>query len=448
MKSQWLSFIAVFAFAVLLHCSGNKSAAESCPTGRIVCLPDTIAGMSLAGLRNDYRERLFDSYLPFWHQGGYDSELGGFICHLNDDGSPADDEKNIWFQGRAVWVYSFLYNNFGKDRRYLEIAGKTRDFMVEKMYAGDGRWYERVHRDGTVIEGVSSSVYGWLFAAGGLVELYCADGRQEDLDLALESLKAALAVYNDPGYKGVFLPGGISTAGIRTQGHSMVLLRLLTRLLSMNPDPELEALAAEQLDLIMNQYYNPEYGISNEYLNHDYSRIPGFEDQMFTGHSIEVLWMVMYEALRKKDRALFDTACERLRRYLALSWDYIFDGFGSGDFFVFGGPQRQQGTNYSVKTMWLQCEVMLGCMLALEYTGAPWARQWYEKTRAFTLRTVAANDTGVWEQAVDRLGKKISRESYHPKRKGNFHQPRYMMLNMLILDRMIKNRGKLTPFPS
>ena len=65
----------------------------------------------------------------------------------------------------------------------------------------------------------------------------------------------------------------------------------------------------------MNKFFNPEYGITNEYLYHDYGRIPGFEDQMFTGHSIEALWMVMYEALRKHDRELFDTAKDRFRRF-------------------------------------------------------------------------------------------------------------------------------------
>jgi len=38
------------------------------------------------------------------------------------------------------------------------------------MYAGDGRWFEVVHRDGKVINGIESGtdIYGWLFAATGL----------------------------------------------------------------------------------------------------------------------------------------------------------------------------------------------------------------------------------------------------------------------------------------
>jgi N-acylglucosamine 2-epimerase len=410
-------------------------------------LPDSLAGMSLAELRDDYRRRLFEEYLPFWHKGAFDNELGGFICHLNDDGSPVDDEKNIWFQGRAVWVYSYLYNNFGKDLRYLKIAEKTRDFMVTHMHAGNGKWYERVHRDGTVIEAEGKSVFGALFAANGLAEFYKATGREEDLRLVKETLRASLQTYDDPNYQGVFLPDGLKFAGIRSQGHSMVILRLLSQLLAHHPDPELERLAGREVELIMNRFYNPEYGIANEYLDHDYSRIPGFEDQMFTGHSIETIWMVMFEALRKKDRDLFEAAGKRLRRYIELSWDYVFGGLGTGDFFVFGSPGRQQGTDFSVKTMWHQCEAMLGCMTMLEYTGEHWAAEWYERIRDFTLSTVADNDIGVWDQAVDRVGKKIPRKEYHPKRKGNFHQPRYMMLNIESLERMMANNGQLTRFP-
>ena len=412
-----------------------------------VVLPDSLAGMSLVELRDDYRHRLFEEYLPFWHKGAFDNELGGFICHLNDDGSPVDDEKNLWFQGRAVWVYSYLYNNFGNDLCYLKIAEKTHDFMVEHMHAGNGKWYERVHREGTVIEPEGKSVFGALFAANGLAEFYKATGREEDLRLVKETLRASLQTYDDPNYEGVFLPGELKSTGIRTQGHSMVILRLLSQLLTHQPDPELEGLAENQVDLIMNKFYNPEYGIANEYLDHDYSRIPGFEDQMFTGHSIETAWMVMFEALRKQDRDLFEAAKKRFRRYIELSWDYVFGGLGSGDFFVFGSTDRQPGTDFSVKTMWLQCEAMLGCMTVLEYTGDHWARQLYEMIRDYTLRTVASNDIGVWDQAVDRRGNKISRAGYHPKRKGNFHQPRYMMLNILSLERMLANHGKLTPFP-
>ena len=140
-------------------------------------LPSTLAGKGLKQLRDEYRDRLFRRYLPFWHRGGLDEKSGGIICELNDEGAVASDEKFIWYQGRAIWVYAYLYNNFGNDERFLKIARRTRDFMVERMHAGDGRWHEKVRRDGTVVEGPGKNVYGALFAAAGLAEYYKATGR-------------------------------------------------------------------------------------------------------------------------------------------------------------------------------------------------------------------------------------------------------------------------------
>ena len=78
----------------------------------------------------------------------------------------------------------------------------------------------------------------------------------------------------------------------------MVMVRMLTQLLSHHPDPQLEDLPKQHVDLIMHKFRNPSLGITNERLLHDYSRIPGYEAHMFSGHSVETMWMVMFEAKR------------------------------------------------------------------------------------------------------------------------------------------------------
>ena len=55
---------------------------------------------------------------------------------------------------------------------------------------------------------------------------------------------------------------------------------------------------------------------------------------------------------------------------------------------------------------------------------------------------------GVWRQAVDRRGKDLKRVGISTKRKGNFHQPRMLMLNLLSLERMIAGGGRVSPFPA
>jgi N-acylglucosamine 2-epimerase len=412
-------------------------------------IPTKIAGMTIQELRDDYKDRIFNKYLPFWDKGGYDSEAGGFMCELRDDGSVENDEKYIWYQGRGIWVYSFLYNNFGKDKRYLDIAKKSRDFLVKYMYKGNGKWLDSVNRQGkpiesTVAQGSSKDVYGAMFSAVGLVELYKASGNEEDLKIAKDSIWASVEAYERPDYEGVTV-AGVNQKGLRTQGHSFMIMWTLTQLLSFHKDPKLEELQREHVNHIMNHFWNSEYGIVNETLFHDYSRIPGNEAVMFTGHSLETLWMVLYEALRLKDKELFNTVKIRVRRLIEMNWDYVFDGCNTGDYRVFASEGECSGTNYEEKVMWAHTEILIETMMILEHTGEMWAKEWYERCREFSINTMANTGHGVWRQAVDRFGKDKQRPNITIYRKDNFHQIRYQMMNLLALEQMIKNKGKISP---
>jgi N-acylglucosamine 2-epimerase len=363
----------------------------------------------------------------------------------------ATDEKYIWYQGRAIWIYSFLYRLFGRDERFLQIARKTRDFMVRHMSAGEGRWHGKVRGDGTVLEGPGKTVYGSLFAAAGLAEYYRTTGDEADLELAKESIWASVRAYDDPAYGDAhttqYTAVKIPATGARSQGHSMVIVWILSGLLESYNDARLEALQRTHVERIMTKFWNPQYGIANEYLAHDYSRLPEAAGHMFAGHALETLWIVMQEGLRTKDRKLFTTTKNRIRRLVQMCWDYVYEGWGDGDFFAETTPEHARGPGYDVKTMWAHCEVLIALMTILEYTGEVWAKEWYDRTHAFTLRTMANTGHGVWRQAVDRQGNDLKRVGVSAHRKGNFHQPRMLMLNLLSLDRMIQNGGKLTPFP-
>lgn len=421
-------------------CSKDKASSAS--------IPAKIAGMTLEELKNDYRQRIFNQYLPFWEKGGFDKELGGFMCELNDDGSVVNDEKYIWYQGRGVWVYSFLYNNFGKDRKFLQIAEKTRDFLVNKMYMGKGQWHESVNRQGipivsSVSQGTSKDIYGALFSAAGLIELYKATGNKDDLEIALTSLKESVKTYNNPDYEGITVPG-IDSKGLRTLGHSFMLIWPLTNLLSFYEDHELEELINEHVNHVINDFWNSEYGINNENLFHDYTRLPGHEAVMFTGHYLETLWMILHEALRKKDNQLFNTVKARIRRLIEMTWDYVFEGMGSEDYYVFSTGDKCQGPEFDLKVMWSHTELLVATMTILEYTGEIWAKEWYERGREFCLKNMADTGTGVWRQAVDRFGQDKQRPGIGIYRKGNFHQIRYQMMNLLSIERMIKNGNKIS----
>ena len=79
----------------------------------------------------------------------------------------------------------------------------------------------------------------------------------------------------------------------------MVLIRVVTQMLEMHPDAELERVARRSMDAITNHHYNPDFQLINELLNHDLS-LPQNEyaQLVYTGHCIETLWMLMKEAER------------------------------------------------------------------------------------------------------------------------------------------------------
>jgi N-acylglucosamine 2-epimerase len=409
-----------------------------------------IAGMTLQELRDDYTDRIFNQYLPFWDKGGYDNKLGGFMCELKDDGSVVNDEKYIWYQGRGIWVYAYLYNNFGKEERYLEIARKSRDFLIKYLYLGNGKWRESVNRQGepiesTVAQGSNKDIYGALFASAGLIELYKAGGDENDLDIAKTSIWTSVKAYEDRNYDGISI-AGIDNTGLRTQGHSFMIIWTLTNLLSFHQDPKLEELQAEHVHHITDHFWNSEYGIVNEYLFHDYTKIPGHETVMFTGHSLEALWMVLHEALRKNNKQLFETGKHRIRHLIEMNWDYVFEGFCSEEFNVFKSNEKCPGPTYDLKVMWAHTELLIATMTILEHTGEVWAREWYERARKYCLKTMANTGQGVWRQAVDRFGEDKQRPGISIYRKENFHQIRYQMMNLLSIERMINNNRNIDSF--
>ena len=105
----------------LLLAAGSALASSVVPARLAAAAEPQLAGRSLSRLRDDHREELFDRVLPFWERHGVDHEHGGFMCALDYDGTPRHTQKFHWYQGRGIWVYSRLYNEFGKHARHLEL---------------------------------------------------------------------------------------------------------------------------------------------------------------------------------------------------------------------------------------------------------------------------------------------------------------------------------------
>lgn len=402
---------------------------------------ERLAGLTLEELRDQYRRDLFDDFLPFMEKYVIDHEYGGFLCNTDRDGTNITTNKGTWYEGRGIWVYSFLYNHLAKERAYLEVARKSVEFILKsKPDAPDAMWPTGFTRGGEPLSEPDRAVYGDLFVAEGLAEYSKAVAEPRYWVLAKDIILKCIRAYDRPGYepgigKTYLGPGAPPFPGARIQGVWMVLLRLATQMLETRSDPEIEQIAARSVDAVMNHHFNPEFGLNNELLNHDLSRPTNEYSQLvYMGHAIETLWMILYEAVRRNDAKLFDTAAGRFRRHVDVAWDDVYGG-------IFRNLQDVEKNIWSLdKVLWAQEEVLIGALFVMEHTGAQWAAEMFGKMYNYVQANYPLKKHGfpLWILASDR---KVTFQR-HSTRVGNFHHPRHLMLNLLSLERIREGGGK------
>ncbi|MEN8229396.1 MAG: AGE family epimerase/isomerase [Bacteroidota bacterium] len=416
---------------------------------------DRLAGQTMKQLLEQYRSYLFDDFLPFMENYVIDHTYGGFMCNTGRDGTNITQDKRAWYEGRGIWVYAFLYNKLKKDPQYLEIARKSVEFVLKNEPSGDNLWTGSFSREGKPVGDPPNNIYGDLFIANGLSEYSQASGEEKYWDKAKEILLKCLRIYNRPdyGYVVTYGPGGtynLKTAtanhnisplevkhakGPRVLGHWMVIIRLVTQMLEQRSDPELEKIADECVDAIMNYHFNPEFNLFNEVLNHDLSRAEGaFSQFVYTGHAIETLWMLLYEAERRKDEVLLNLVAERFKRHVEVAWDDVYGG-------VFRALDNVNENIWKVdKVLWAQEEVLIGTLFMIEHTGDQWAKDMFTRMYDYVIDKFPLKQYGypLWILGSDR---KVTFEEQYT-RIGNFHHPRHLMLNILSLERMIDRKTK------
>jgi len=416
--------------------SGQKQTPPAAVEGQL-------AGKTLKELRDELRYWLFDDYIPFHDKYVVDHEFGGFTLRVGWNGPTVAYEKSARYFGRGIWTYSFLYNKVDPDPKHYEAAKKAVDLIMKHKPSGDSLWPNGYSRDGQVTAGPPDRIYEDLFIANGLAEFSKSKGNEKYWDLAKEIMLKCVRIYDKPGY----LEAGFSDyfgkdaapvpGGSRILGHWFCLLNQCTSMLEVRPDKEVEALADRCVEAILEKHYNKDFDLINEVLDHDFGRNDERLAQfVYTGHAIETLWMVLYEAVRRKDKVLFDRTAAAFKRHCDVAWDDVYGGlFRSLN-------QVDKNVWFVDKVGWLQQEGLIGSMCLIEHTGDPWAKSFFAKLHDWVMDKFPLKKYGypLWIDGSDR--KVTFNKGDGTRRAENFHYPRYLMLNLLALERIIKRGGK------
>ncbi len=123
---------------------------------------------ALAPYATRFRADLLDSVIPFWLRHSLDREHGGYFTGLDRDGTVYDTRKYVWLQGRAIWMFSRLYNQLEPRPEFLDAAKLGVGFL--RSYARDelGRFFFSLTREGRPYF-FQRKPYGAVFAMLGLL---------------------------------------------------------------------------------------------------------------------------------------------------------------------------------------------------------------------------------------------------------------------------------------
>lgn len=394
-----------------------------------------LAGLTLAGLRDRYRSEL-DEFVAFFEKYVVDHDYGGFMCSTNHDGTRMNENKTASTEGRGIWCFSFMYNNgLVKDKKYLDYARRSIEFIMKHRPSGTDFWPNTYSRAGEVIDR-NGGLPGDCYIAEGLAEYSRATGEKQYSDLARETMLKCLAHYDRPDFK----DGSTPYPGARNQWYWMLFMWFGTNWLKKESDAELEKIVERCMDALMNYHLNPDFNLWNLVINHDLSR-PSGENAAHAklagcGHATEATWMIMYEAVRRKDRKLFDRAAEAFRRHAEVSWDDVYGG-------VYNDCDDVDENKWQLsKIFWAQAFILIGSLAVIEHTGADWAKEMFAKQFEYVETKCSLNRWG-YPLMMDSGDRKMSAL---PKasRKDIYHHPRYLMLCLLNAERMVKRGGKVS----
>lgn len=361
------------------------------------------------------RNYLVNNVLPFWLDNAIDDEFGGILTCLDQKGEIYGYEKSVWFQGRALYIFSCAYNSVEKNPRYLEAAKKIYDFLP---LCGDesGRMYFTVTREGKELQ-KRRYYFSETFAAIGCAEYYLASGDAE--------AKRKAEMYFDIAYD--IYTGKVKTAPklnpenapYKALSPCMIMLSTAQVLRKLNKE-KYDAIAKDCVKEILTHWTDKGL-LENVALDGSFVDTPTGRT-VNPGHSLEAAWFLMSEAVYQKDEELKKISKDIIDISMKLG---LYDG-GIIAFCDCDGKPAS-ALEWDMKLWWPQCEAMIANRLCYKEFGEKKYLDAYEALKAYTSEHFEDKEYGEWFGYLHYDGT----PSHTLKGnifKGPFHLPRMLML--------------------
>lgn len=369
---------------------------------------------------------LMDDFVSFWEEKSVDKEYGGYLCGFDRDGELFFEDKSVWQQGRSLWMFSKLYNEFGKKQVWLDAAKSGYDFINRYCFHEDGHMYFRVTRDGKPLV-LRRYYFSEAFAVMGYAEYYKATGIAEVKERAINLYQKMITYYTIPGY----FPPKVNPETRQNKGHSivMIMMNVSQTMREIDDNSIYEKMIQQSIHTIVTQFIKPEKKALLETVASDGSFIDTPDGRFINpGHSMETAWFLMKEAVRNKDAELMQTAIRVTEWSLERGWDNEMGGI-----FYFMDLENKPvlSLEWDMKLFWVHCEAMIALTYAYWYTKEEKYMDWFQKIFAYVKEKFADPGHPEWFGHLHRDGTPIAMIKGSDW-KGPFHNVRaYMQLSQL-----------------
>lgn len=363
----------------------------------------------------DSIKHLTRDILPFWLENAMDWDCGGIFTQLDEKGNVYGTEKSVWFQGRALYIFSLAHNRGIRDPRLLPAAKEIFDFLPN---CGDAnfRMAFTVTREGLPIQ-QRRYWFSETFAAIGCCEYWLATGDETAKEWAEKYFDVAYGIYRDPQKTTPkFNP---DTQNLHALSPCMILLSTAQVLRKINPG-KYDPIAADMTrDILLH--------LTDKGLLENVSPDGKFVDTptgrtVNPGHSLEAAWFLMVRSELTDDPALLEKAGEIIDISMKL-------GLADGGILAFQDCDGKPASalEWDMKLWWPQCEAMLATKMYYLKTGKQKYLDWYHQVEQYVENHFIDRENGEWYGYLHYDGT-VANTLKGNIFKGPFHIPRMLLL--------------------
>ena len=390
-----------------------------------------IGPWTLQEIRAHFQKELENDVIGFWERTGIDREYGGYLRADKKDEAKVITDKDLYSQGRVLWLFAYLYNNFGRNPRHLEAARQGKEALVKHCLLPDGHWGTLYARDWTMKQGFFD-IYADIYMVLGLAEYFKATGDEEAWRLAVRTSYVVSNAILSPGYQGQG-HGPFYEPGIKRLGTWLHFLFPLTLLLQYKTEEGLEPIARMCVRNMVQYHWDRQGGFAYECLDQLYRPYPidylsGFDDKFnyrnayISGwHSIQAAYKIMLEALRLGSREMFQDGLEFGFQIFKTHWK---DTPPCGFYDFADANELKRGKGIVSQSDPAIYDFELFALLAVEHTMSPLALECFEKAYACAL----SRPDGIFIGSL------------------SLHEPRGVMFMLQSLDRIKERGGRASGF--